>query len=79
MFTPITGAEECRKSVMRAHDRGSEAVGKKFCVILTLWVLKTNLPPIEFYKQMGFVPDGATKTDQLNDFTLHEIRFALSL
>jgi len=65
------GKALCKRAVEEARQR-------QF-ISLTLWVLKTNLPSIEFYQQMGFVPDGATKTDQLKDFALHEIRFALNL
>ena len=59
------------------YERAIEEAKQRQFANLTLWVLKTNLPAIAFYQRMGLVPDGATKTDQLKDFTLHEIRFVL--
>jgi GNAT superfamily N-acetyltransferase len=60
------GRELCHRALQEAENRGFAEV--------TLWVLKTNLPAIKFYQAMNFVPDGATKTDKLNDFDLHELR-----
>jgi GNAT superfamily N-acetyltransferase len=46
---------------------------------ITLWVLQTNSSAIGFYRAMGFVADGALKTDMLKGFPLHEARFRRDL
>jgi ribosomal protein S18 acetylase RimI-like enzyme len=45
----------------------------------TLWVLATNAPSIRFYEHQGWSADGATKTDAIGAFELHEIRYARRL
>ncbi len=42
---------------------------------LTLWVLVTNTPAQRFYERAGFERDGASKRDELDRFTVDEIRF----
>ena len=44
---------------------------------LTLWVLDTNDRARGFYEHLGWTTDGATKTDDLHGFTLHEVRYVL--
>ncbi len=46
---------------------------------VTLWVLRTNVKALSFYKKMGFVPDGDEKVLSLNDFETSEIRYRKSL
>jgi ribosomal protein S18 acetylase RimI-like enzyme len=41
----------------------------------TLWVLDTNARAQHFYRAGGWAPDGATKTDDLRGFALHEVRY----
>ncbi len=45
----------------------------------TLWVLATNAPSIGFYEHQGWAADGATKTDALGAFPLHELRYTRNL
>ena len=56
-------AEACKRS--KEQNRGE----------LTLWVLEENSVGRRFYEAMGFFPDGAMKTDQGPDCTLHEVRY----
>ncbi len=65
------GGALCQRTFLEARERRFTAI--------TLWVLKTNLPAISFYERLGFAPDGATKSDQLRDFTLNELRLARPL
>lgn len=41
---------------------------------ISLWVLSTNNMTIQFYKSVGLIPDGKTKTDNRRGVSLHEIR-----
>lgn len=45
--------------------------------IITLWALKSNTAAQQFYRALGFQPDGATKSELLNDHVLHEMRFRI--
>jgi hypothetical protein len=45
----------------------------------TLWVLDVNARARKFYEQAGWLIDGATKEDQRDGFTLHEVRYAMAL
>jgi ribosomal protein S18 acetylase RimI-like enzyme len=65
------GRDLLASALREARNRGFTSV--------TLWVLKTNSAAIQFYKSIGFAPDGATKTEMLRDFALDEIRFRLRL
>jgi GNAT superfamily N-acetyltransferase len=56
----------------------SEATRRSLSAI-TLWVLQTNSSAISFYRALGFLADGALKTDMLKGFPLHEARFRLAL
>jgi len=57
------------------HDaRGRE------CAAVTLWVLKTNERARRFYERIGYVADGAERTNtRLTGFSLHEMRYRLKL
>jgi hypothetical protein len=41
----------------------------------TLWVLQDNARARRFYSQAGWTADGATKTDDLDGFSLLEVRY----
>ncbi len=42
---------------------------------IVLWVLASNSRAISFYTALGFLPDGATKTEQVtSDFVAEELR-----
>ncbi|MEO8351955.1 MAG: GNAT family N-acetyltransferase [Chthoniobacteraceae bacterium] len=42
---------------------------------MTVWVLASNIPAIGFYSAVGFVPDGATTSEQTAaDFVFEELR-----
>lgn len=45
----------------------------------TLWVLDANERARRFYEEAGWTTDGATKNDEREDFTLHELRYATAL
>jgi GNAT superfamily N-acetyltransferase len=62
----------CRQAVDEARRLGYR--------YLTLWVLESNLPAQRFYAAMGFVADGANKTERLEDGSpLHEMRYRIAL
>ena len=43
---------------------------------ITLWVLKQNERAQRFYERLGYLPDGAEKTDiELTGSPLHDVRF----
>jgi L-amino acid N-acyltransferase YncA len=44
-----------------------------------VWVLTSNARARAFYEKHGFVPDGTTKTDERQDFTLHEVRYRMPI
>lgn len=46
--------------------------------VATLWVLDTNERARRFYEGLGWVPDGASKEEQREDFTLREVRYRRS-
>lgn len=72
--------EYWRKGIGRVLcDSAIREAQKLRFAFMTLWVLKTNSAAIQFYQNMGFAPDGATKTEMLKDFALHEVRFRLHL
>jgi hypothetical protein len=43
--------------------------------VATLWVLGSNEGARRFYDALGWAPDGATKDDDREGFTLHEVRY----
>lgn len=43
--------------------------------IITLWALKSNTAAQRFYKALGFEPDGGAKSESLDGYLLHEVRF----
>ena len=45
----------------------------------TLWVLEGNARARRFYEREGWVRDGATKSEPREDFTMDEVRYAISL
>ena len=61
----------CQACVDRARERGFET--------LTLWVLEVNGRARAFYKAFGFVPDGATKVDELTVERLVAFRYRMRL
>jgi len=43
---------------------------------ITLWVLKHNETARQFYQRLGYLPDGAEKTDvELTGSPLHDVRY----
>lgn len=48
------------------------------CTVVTLWVLNENTIAKEFYRVMGFQPDGATKTEG-RQFKFNEVRYRINL
>lgn len=65
------GRRLCRAGLERARERGFE--------VLTLWVLEVNERARSFYKTFGFVPDGATKVDELTVERLVAFRYRMDL
>jgi ribosomal protein S18 acetylase RimI-like enzyme len=50
------------------------------CAAMTLWVLKTNERARHFYDRLGYLPDGAERTNtRLTGFALHEMRYRKAL
>jgi GNAT superfamily N-acetyltransferase len=45
----------------------------------TLWVLEGNTRARMFYEATGWAPDGAHRTEAVEDFTLDEVRYRRSL
>lgn len=45
----------------------------------TLWVLDTNSRAIAFYEQLGWRPDGATKSDSVGGMSISDARYRLAL
>jgi GNAT superfamily N-acetyltransferase len=45
----------------------------------TLWVLEGNARARRFYEREGWTLDGAAKSDPREDFTMDEVRYAMSL
>jgi L-amino acid N-acyltransferase YncA len=43
-----------------------------------LWVLETNARARRFYEREGWHADGATKSEDFEGFTLHEVRYVLT-
>ena len=64
-----------RRLMLHAVDSLDEA---RFSTA-TLWVLDVNARARKFYEQAGWLIDGATKEDQRDGFTLHEVRYAMAL
>ncbi len=63
----------------RLVDRALEALHEDGYVMATLWVLDTNVKARKFYKRMGWKEDGNTKDEPRDTFTLHEVRYAITL
>lgn len=49
------------------------------CSILSLWVLKTNLSAISFYKKFGFESDGKCDEELYEDTKITDIRMVKAL
>ena len=50
------------------------------CAAMSLWVLKTNERARSFYERIGYVPDGAERTQtRLTGLPLHEMRYRKAL
>ncbi|HYL41089.1 MAG TPA: GNAT family N-acetyltransferase [Candidatus Binatus sp.] len=47
--------------------------------VATLWVLESNARARRFYEAAGWRADGAIKTDERRDGSLHEVRYRRSL
>jgi hypothetical protein len=45
----------------------------------TLWVLDKNVRARRFYERGGWRPDGTSKDDAREGFTLHEVRYRIGL
>jgi GNAT superfamily N-acetyltransferase len=56
-------------------ERAVEALSADGWEELMLWVLRTNNSAHRFYRTAGFEADGAAKQDELDLFTVDEIRF----
>jgi len=50
---------------------------KNFTAV-TLWVLNSNIGAQKFYQTMGFYLDGATKSELMGNYEIHEVRFRVS-
>ena len=59
-------------------DHAMAALSTAGFSVATLWVLGTNEGPRRFYEALGWAPDGATKDEEREDFTLHEVRYQRS-
>jgi len=46
---------------------------------VTLWVLDSNIAAQNFYQAMGFRLDGATKSEPMANYEIHEVRFRTSV
>jgi ribosomal protein S18 acetylase RimI-like enzyme len=58
----------CREAAVREH------------VAITLWVLRENQPARRFYEHLGYLPDGAEKTDvALTGSPLNDVRYRKAL
>jgi hypothetical protein len=44
----------------------------------TLWALDSNDRARRFYRKAGWVPDGATKVDEREGFSLQEVRYRIA-
>jgi len=65
------GRALCLKALEKARNTGFKTV--------TLWTLKSNTPAQQFYRAVGFQPDGGSKSELLGDYVLHEVRFRFLL
>ncbi|MEU5974684.1 GNAT family N-acetyltransferase [Streptomyces sp. NPDC047315] len=57
--------------IARASASGSER--------MRLWVLRENAPARRFYEKAGFAPDGGEGQFEIEDTTIHEVRYARAL
>ena len=58
---------------------GVECLKRRGFRTATLWVLESNEPARRFYERKGWVLDGQTKAETIQDFTLHEVRYCCSI
>ncbi len=65
------GSELLRSAVAWLAERGFARA--------TLWVLKGNARARRFYEREGWALDGAAKSEPREDFTMDEVRYAISL
>jgi ribosomal protein S18 acetylase RimI-like enzyme len=68
-------------------DRWRRGAGRALCncalekarrgnfIEVTLWVLASNTAAQHFYQTMGFHLDGATKSEPMANYEIHEVRF----
>lgn len=61
----------CEAGLEKARRRGFRT--------LTLWVLEVNERARDFYKEFGFVPDGATKVEEMTTERLIAFRYRIAL
>jgi ribosomal protein S18 acetylase RimI-like enzyme len=65
------GRELWTSMVASIQNTGATAV--------TVWVLVANTPAQNFYKALGFRPDGEVKTIDVGEVNLREMRYRLPL
>lgn len=56
-----------------------ETARRENFIAVTLWVLALNATAQNFYQAMGFHLDGATKSEPIGTYELHEVRFRAAL
>jgi len=72
---PLSGQGIGRRLFAKAiHDLAQRGYRE-----VTLWVLDTNQRARSFYESAGWVPDGATKTEELPGAVLREVRYRAEL
>ena len=59
--------------------KGLQTLKQKGLKEATLWVLDTNKKTRRFYENRGWKEDGAKKTEVLDGFDLHEVRYRITL
>ncbi len=64
------GRSLCEAALKSAFLHGSQWV--------TLWVLADNRLGRQFYEAMGFLADGATKSEDCRGFALEEVRYRIN-
>jgi len=60
-------------------QRALDAARRENFTAVTLWVLALNVAAHSFYQAMGFHLDGATKSEPMANYEIHEVRFRISI